>query len=171
MSGRRLFAAFLLLAVTAPAQLRLEIDLSQRSKPISRHLFGKFTEHLGRNVYQGAWAQAVLNPEFAPTGRWPNQEALQRRLHKPPAEGVAPFWSTAGAVRARYVREGIRDIQELVIGKGGGSLETSLYLPLHRTGAYQLTMKAQADRPFTARVAGLAEQGRRLGEGALRSGS
>jgi alpha-N-arabinofuranosidase len=77
---------------------------------------------------------------------------------------VAPFWIARGAIHARHVREGIRDMQELTIGSGGASLETSLYLPLHRTGDYKLTLKAQADQPTAARVAVLTEQGRRLGE-------
>lgn len=164
MFGRKLLAACLLLAVTAPAQLPLSIDLGQRSKPISRYLFGKFTEHLGRNVYQGAWAQAIPNPEFAPANRWPNAEALQRRLPQKPREGVAPFWKVKDGMRARYVREGIRDIQEVSTGERGGVLETSLFLPLHRTGTYELTLKAQADQSTPARVVVTNEQGRRLGE-------
>ena len=136
MIRHRILSVFLLSAVAALAQLRMEVDLTRRSRPISRHLFGKFTEHLGRNVYLGAWAQTVPNPEFAPASRWPDRESLSRRLARPPDEGVAPFWTASGAIRARHVREGIRDIQELAIGSGGGSLETSLYLPLHRTGSY-----------------------------------
>lgn len=167
MPGHSLNAAFLLVALTVSAQHRVTIDLAQRSKPISRLLFGKFTEHLGRNVYQGAWAQTVPNPDFAPATRWPNQDALKRRLTRAPAEGVAPFWTVSGAVRPRYVREGIRDIQELTAGEGGGSLETSLYLPLHRTGMYELTLKAQADRPTKVRISVLTGPGRRLGEMAV----
>ncbi len=152
-----------LAAATAFAQIRLEIDPAHRSKPISRRLFGKFTEHLGRNVYQGAWAQAVPNPEFAPLSRWPNQEALKRRLESPPVEGVAPFWVASGATAARHLREGIRDVQELTIGKSGGSLETTLYLPLHRTGGYQLTLKARSDQPTEARISVVTSSGRELG--------
>ena len=33
-------------------------------RPISRYLFGKFTEHLGANVYNGIWAQILRNPGF-----------------------------------------------------------------------------------------------------------
>jgi len=151
-----------LAATAAFAQLRLEIDPSKQSKPISRRLFGKFTEHLGRNVYQGAWAQSVANPEFAPLKRWPNPEALNRRLDSPPVDGVAPFWTASGATSARHLREGVRDIQELAIGKAGGSLETTLHLPLHRTGGYQLSLRARADQPAEASVSVLTSSGRQL---------
>ena len=48
--------------------------------PISRALFGKFTEHLGRNVYGGAWAEIIENPWFGIFEDWPNYEVLQQRL-------------------------------------------------------------------------------------------
>lgn len=172
----RFTALFLFFSLAASAQLRLTIDTNKRSKPISRYLFAKFTEHLGRNVYQGAWAQTILNPEFAPATRWPNQDALKRRLAEtqpapnPPQDGIAPFWASSGAIRARHVREGIRDIQELTIASEG-SLQTSLYLPLHRTGAFELTLKAQALHPTKARVSLLTAQGRRLGEVSLPIGT
>lgn len=171
MRGDKICCLVFFLAFSAFAELRVTIHLNQRSKPISRNLFAKFTEHLGRNVYQGAWAQTVLNPEFAPANRWPNQDALKRRLEKPLASGVAPFWTTAGAVRARHVREGLRDFQELAIGKAGASIETSVYLPLHRTGAYELTLRAQADQPIHARVVVLNGDGRPLGETAIPIGA
>ncbi|MBS1825635.1 MAG: hypothetical protein JST93_09965 [Acidobacteria bacterium] len=164
MPGRTLFGAYLVLAAAATAELRVEIDFTERAKPISRLLFGKFTEHLGRNVYQGAWAQVVPNPDFAPASRWPNADGLKARLGRAPAEGVAPFWVTKGEVRARAVREGVRDMQELVVGKGGGSVETSLYLPLHRTATYELTLRAQASHAAEARVVLLNESGRVLGK-------
>jgi alpha-N-arabinofuranosidase len=74
------FLLALLLSATAFGQATIKIDAAARGEPISRNLFGKFTEHLGSNVYQGAWAQIVVNPEFAPAFLWPNQEVLDRRL-------------------------------------------------------------------------------------------
>ena len=46
---------------------RLELFASERAgQPITPYLFGKFTEHLGRNIYHGMWAKVLVNPGFEP---------------------------------------------------------------------------------------------------------
>lgn len=48
------------------SQASLTLDLSRRSDyRISPLLYGKFCEHLGRNIYQGMDAQILINPTFA----------------------------------------------------------------------------------------------------------
>lgn len=86
-----------------PATVRV-IPGSRRSRPVSRYLFGKFTEHLGQNVYGGAWAQITRNPEFAPIDIWPDRPEIIRRLQAAatefrlpalaggPARGLPPWW-------------------------------------------------------------------------------
>jgi len=47
---------------------RIRIDLNSRSPhKVNPLLFGKFTEHLGQNIYNGIDAQILMNPTF---GRW-----------------------------------------------------------------------------------------------------
>ena len=46
------------------AEATIRVDASRAGEPISRRLFGKFTEHLHRNVYHGMWAQVLRNPGF-----------------------------------------------------------------------------------------------------------
>ena len=84
---------------------------------ISRFLFGKFTEHLGRNVYGGAWAETVENPWFASLGQWPNPDVVRQRLqdltriYELPdlaactTQGLAPYWMPRGQVQASLDRE------------------------------------------------------------------
>ena len=79
---------------------------------ISRFLFGKFTEHLGRNVYGGAWAETVENPWFASLGHWPNPDVDRQRLqdltrfYELPdlaactTQVLVPYWMPRGQVQA-----------------------------------------------------------------------
>ena len=44
---------------------KVDIYAGKRAeKPVSRYLYGKFAEHLGRNIYGGMWAQILNNPGF-----------------------------------------------------------------------------------------------------------
>ncbi|MCP5111208.1 MAG: hypothetical protein GY953_10265 [bacterium] len=158
------------------AQTSIEVDGSVRSKPISRNLFGKFTEHLGRNVYQGAWAQMVVNPEFAPARLWPNGEVLMRRLEAASKEfgqealvrdsrfGMAAYWSASKGVRARWIEDRERHIQELRIAEGGGSIETGVFAPLHRERSYEMKVEGRTDRPTRVRARLMTVAGKVLGE-------
>ncbi len=68
---------------------RIEIDCTQcAAQPVNRLLFGKFTEHLGRNIYNGMWAQILQNSSFADWsyyrpmwrqagGRWGQGDVIQ----------------------------------------------------------------------------------------------
>lgn len=151
-------------AVRASAETRITIDAAVRSKPISRYLFGKFTEHLGTNVYQGAWAQIVVNPEFAPARLWPRREILERDLKEAAAlfsqpnllddarRGLTPFWSATGKVRGRWLEARRRYVQQIKSLDGRGGIETGIFPPLHRTSRYQLTVKARAAGPVEMRA-------------------
>ncbi|HUU70281.1 MAG TPA: alpha-L-arabinofuranosidase C-terminal domain-containing protein [Planctomycetota bacterium] len=138
---------------TAGQAARIEVDAAQCGPPISRWLFGKFTEHLGSNVYQGAWAQIVVNPEFAPATRWAKADALHNRLlhdgHT--LDGMAaadfsqfaPFWMPVGNVRGELLCDGERDVQRLAPAQENAGLRTGVFLPLHRERTFELTLKAR----------------------------
>jgi len=178
----RAAVALLLIGCASPpaapvmAAVRIELDASQRKPPISRNLFGKFTEHLGRNVYLGAWAQIVPNPEFAPARRWPNRERLERELKraadiygqadllKDSRRGFAAYWSSRGEVHGRWIERPDGDSQELLAGAGGGAIEIGIFPPLHRTASYELTVKARAGSQSAIRVRILTTNQRPLGE-------
>ena len=81
---------------------------------ISRRLFGKFTGHLGRNVYGGAWAETIENPWFASLGQWPNPDVVRKRLqdltqaYELPdlaaftSQGLAPYWMPRGQFKPAW---------------------------------------------------------------------
>ncbi|MBM3214589.1 hypothetical protein FJZ36_06710 [Candidatus Poribacteria bacterium] len=169
------FAAFAV-AAAAPTTVRIEIDPSERKPAISRNLFGKFTEHLGRNVYQGMWAQIVVNPEFVPSSRWQNAENLNRRLEAASSQfglaglaesaqrGVAAFWLADGDVTCRHARDGVQDIQQVRVGPGDGRLSTGIWAPLHRVRMFDLTLVARASSATTAVVRVLRTTGETVAE-------
>ena len=127
---------------------------------LNRLLFGKFTEHLGRNVYGGAWAQLVENPEFAPATAWPDRAVLLRRLqaagreHGLPAlsaslaQDLPPWWQTDGTAACRLE---VRRTQPVLSLDGAtsadASIRTPLYLPTHRERRYVLRLWLRADVP------------------------
>ena len=127
---------------------------------LNRNLFGKFTEHLGRNVYGGAWAQVVRNPEFAGPLAWPHRDELLRRLQAAVSEfhltglpgaladGLAPWWVPLGPLHvAREERRGRTVLRIATQGQPGGRLVTPLYLPTHRTVGYRLQLVLRSDVP------------------------
>ncbi len=144
---------------------RVTIRTGETAPAISEYLLGKFTEHLGQNVYQGLWAQMVRNPEFVPADRWPGQTALRNRLDRHEQEfgfsnllityqsGFAPFWSPFGGVEGTLHQEGITDYQRLQIPVDGGGVRTGMYAPFYRTPRMEFSVKARASRPCSLSVA------------------
>ncbi|HID77204.1 MAG TPA: hypothetical protein EYP56_14570, partial [Planctomycetaceae bacterium] len=56
---------------TSSGEIEAWVDVTRRAdRPVSRLLYGKFTEHLGRNIYLGMWAQLLVNPGFEPAALW-----------------------------------------------------------------------------------------------------
>lgn len=138
-----------------PAQVHIHAD-KPVGPAITRALFGKFTEHLGRNVYGGAWAETVENPWFADTDRWTKPDILQQRLHQLADEhhlpelvnardhGVAPYWMPHGPIRAS-LDHGLRGLaQGFTPLTPGSGLRTLVYIPLHRQRGYRLTIRGRA---------------------------
>jgi len=158
--------------VLAPPQHGPDAPPSLRppgAAPVNRHLFGKFTEHLGRNVYGGAWAQIVPNPGFAPAGLWPNRGELLRRLQAAGTEfglpalaaalagDLPPWWLAEGMLRLDTAERRGRLVPRIVAeGAGAGRLITPLHLPAHRTSNYRLHLHVRGDAPLdvSLRLAG-----------------
>ncbi len=138
------------------------VDTGQKSNPVSRHLFSKFTEHLGKNVYQGAWAQIIENPEFVPVNVWPkngtNQPVMNElkraeeifqlnELKNDAHNGIAAFWQSPGKIDGRLLKEGVRDFQHIKTYDEDATLQTGIFLPLHRTSEYEIAVTARSDKP------------------------
>lgn len=132
--------------------------------PVSERLFGLFTEHLGKNVYGGAWAQALANGGFEPyrpalevpenqrpdllgaTRRRLEIAAGQFRMPDLPRHeelGLAPYWAPApGSVEgnARFeLVDGLNGSAQRIHVSHTAGIETPLFLPLHRVKTYDFS--------------------------------
>ncbi|MGQ8338244.1 alpha-L-arabinofuranosidase C-terminal domain-containing protein [Sunxiuqinia sp. A32] len=145
---------------SAVGQVRITVNADKKDQPISRNLFGLFTEHLGRNVYQGAWAQVVENPEFVAASYWPVRDygnRMERNLRQfqknfnltslidDSENGFAAFWASSGNIKGRLLSEGILDFQQVKTGNEKGYIQTGVFLPIHRTAGYEVTLKARSE--------------------------
>lgn len=139
-------------------------------QPINRRLFGKFTEHLGKNVYGGAWAQIVTNPDFAPIETWPNRGELLRRLHRESVEmhllplasaaalGLPPWWAVEGDLEHAFGQRRGRPVLTVTAARAGaGRLVTPVYLPVHRTGGYRVRLHARGSCPLRVSLRSAAQ--------------
>jgi alpha-N-arabinofuranosidase len=146
--------------LAAVAQVRITVNAGVKDKPVSRNLFGLFTEHLGNNVYQGAWAQVVENPEFVAASYWPVRDYGNRMekkladfqsqfnladLNRESAGGFAAYWASSGNLKGRLLKDGNRIFQQLKAGNQSGYIQTGIYPPLHRTSGYEVTLMARSE--------------------------
>ena len=132
---------------------------------VSRLLFGKFTEHLGANVYGGMWAQILNNPgfegveKFTGTARGGHGRTMAARLARLERSmgvsgltealkmGVAPCWAAYGEGATRATEAGAYNSDRCQrIGPGGvpAGIQQPIYLPLHRVRTFELTFAARA---------------------------
>jgi alpha-N-arabinofuranosidase len=171
---------------------RLEVFTDQRrEQAISPRLFGKFTEHLGRNVYHGIWAQVLVNPGLEPTrffqygGRppaetlphhlawWGVSEAvtrpLSRRLEESLREGVAYGWMRTGDGEARYAldpdRVNSETSQRIEVRSPRAGVAQPIFLPLHRQRRVSLSVWAKGDAGNLYASIRTADERRVLAEG------
>ncbi len=174
---------------------RLEVFADQRGeRAISPLLFGKFTEHLGRNVYHGIWAQVLVNPGFEPAqpflygGRPPSEtlphhlawwgvpeavtRPLLRRLEESLREGVAYAWFRYGSGEARYTLDGDRvnsETSQRIEVRSLSSREVGIaqpiFLPLHRQKRVVLSVWAKGNAGNLLASVRTADERRILAEG------
>lgn len=155
-----LWISFLCIWGNLIAQVKIEIDASKQEKPVSRLLYGKFTEHLGTNVYQGAWAQLIYNPEFVPLSRWPTRgngtnvenylEEAARIFNLPnltsdPKRNIAAFWTGSTTLQGQLLKEGVNDFQRLIMNRDSGKIMTGIFPPLHRINILEISLKARSE--------------------------
>ncbi len=177
---------------------KLEIFAAERGKPITRYLFGKFTEHLGRNVYGGLWAQILLNPGFESEEyfTWGNQSVAETLAHRagwlglPPElhrqisqrladsfqNGVAYGWAQHGEGDVSYARDTERINSATSQKMEVHSLSSSevgilqpLCLPLHREKRFDLSVWAKGSGKSLRVTVRTADEKRVLATGVIES--
>lgn len=172
---------------------KITIDAGTAGKRVSERLFGLFTEHLGRNVYGGAWAQIIENGGFAryhedhePMDKHqipPLLEVTKARLERLAREfdmpalpeyekfGLAPYWALLPETQAKctvQTDDNGRYWQEVVVAEGAeGALETPIYLPLHRVSSYEFSLNLQIPQgriPSAIKIQVLTKGNETIGE-------
>jgi alpha-N-arabinofuranosidase len=82
-------------APAEPAVMTVGVDVSQTRDPISPYLYGQFTEHLGRCIYGGIWAEMLEDRKFyfpvpAQTNIWRFTRNQARVLAGSPWKVIGP---------------------------------------------------------------------------------
>ncbi len=112
----------------APGRLtRIHINAARNAAaPVRQNVFGNFLEFLGGTIYENVWAQALLNP---------NLERIEQGNTVPPAWDLSgeATWVEGGYLSPRCVRV-----------SGDGVLRQRIFLPVHRTRNYTVTLYARA---------------------------
>jgi len=150
-------------------QPRIEIFAAEKAKtPVSRLLYGKFTEHLGANVYNGAWAQILRNTSFEPGDFFGRPHATY-----PQIEGVAFTWESYGKGDVTYTLSTDRinsdtsqSIEVRKLDSPEVGIRQTIHLPLHRTNEFELSLWVKGS-PSDLYIAIHTLQGRELGSTSL----
>ncbi len=164
-----------------PAAVRITTDVS--GDPVNPRLYGKFTEHLGWNIYHGMDANTTFNPTF---GRWGFREehshpdggfvgeAHEEEIRAKVAEyadeqeypattplfeafedGLAFWWLPHGeSVTTSADTNPVGErAQRIETENPNEGVKQWLYLPLQRTDGYEYTLKGRARRGATLTIA------------------
>jgi alpha-N-arabinofuranosidase len=139
-------------------EVGLTVNLYERVKePVSPLLFSKFSEHVGRNVYGGLWAECIANPgmdrfwqvarrpkatmsELKQTNRTELIAAIEKKLpyHWYPLGDSSAVYSFANITPLSKPNASVctlsRDVKELT------GFQQTVALPAHRCTDYELTL-------------------------------
>lgn len=150
---------------------RIKVNINKKGNSISERLFGLFTEHLGKNVYGGAWADLLANggfenmlekPENVSENKIPNlsgktDERLKRlaeqfdipELVKYKQTQLAPYWSPIDENNTNFSLDtGINGLAQKIKleEKKKVGIETPIYLPIHRIQSYEFKIKLKLQK-------------------------
>lgn len=164
------------------------LDPTRSGDPVDERLFGKFCEHLGRNIANGMHAQVLINPIFGPWefvdgadhpdgGVWPDSDldsvrvaieeyCTEWELPNPEAlfrayqAGTGFGWVPTGdCVRTSPETSPEGNrAQRISPREKRGGLVQKTYFPLHRTSSYELTARVRATEGTTVKI-GVYEPG------------
>jgi alpha-N-arabinofuranosidase len=171
-------------------QVEINIHANKKAKePVSRYLYGKFTEHLGRNIYNGMWAQVLQNPGFEGWHFWGSDyEDVSRRMShfaerlgmtdimESYNQGIAPWWLAYGRGDVTYELDKDSFNSELAQKIVVKSLEIQqigirqvIFLPIHREDDYDFSLYARSDKPCRLHICicKVADEGHILAKGEI----
>ena len=146
---------------SADGDSRIDLDARVRAdRSINRLLFGKFTEHLGRNIYQGMWAQILQNASFSDWSYFRPMWRQGARGHSGgcPVDrvlaayerGLGCWWLPYGRDTAIYLLDwadpfNSETSQRIAVPAPGEEtgIAQIVYLPLHRARRYTASFHAR----------------------------
>ena len=148
---------------TPSADTRITIDAGTRAEsPVNRLLFGKFTEHLGRNIYNGMWAQILQNSSFADWSFFRSMWNWRKSHHRSDYSldeilsaydrGLACWWLPSGSRETTYQIDWTHPFnsstcQRVTVpaGSAEGGIAQPIYLPIHRTHSFTASLHARGN--------------------------
>ncbi|MBD3183052.1 hypothetical protein GF312_12225 [Candidatus Poribacteria bacterium] len=166
---------------------QIQVYADEKSgKPITRNLYGKFTEHLGRNIYGGMWAQILQNPGFEGWKYWgrDSEDRKKRIRHYTGRFGLpdiaenyekntAPWWIPYGrgdidyqmneeAFNSEYCQKIV--LESLQSQQAG--VAQPLFLPTHRQSRYEFSFYAKVEKACKIHISirGITDEDRILAE-------
>jgi len=128
----------------------IEIHADRVADRIPEALFGKFTEHLGRNIYNGMWSQVLRNPEFEPRSILGPPAGQRREEQETDVGDPALYWVRYGEGEAAFSFD--RDcvspphsqkMEVASVAAGEVGLMQRVFLPLHRVEEFELELWAK----------------------------
>jgi len=160
---------------------------------ITRRFYGKFTEHLGANVYLGAWAQLVPNPGCEGPSVWGNpwgsaDESITRVTRETQkcwgvsgfdaaisAKAGCGFWWVPVGEDGKYgLDAGINGLSQRMWAPPGktAGIETPVFVPVHRCREIEISMwgKAQGGAKLSVGLTPPRHGAKQFAQGRLSAG-
>ena len=152
-----------LISFTSATENRIDIDATQRAtRPVNRRLFGKFAEHLGRNIYNGMWAQILQNTSFSDWSFYrPIWKQIDRyrsdnypidRVLSAYERGLSCWWIPYGSNQATYLIDWQNPVTSdtcqrihIPTSETETGIAQIVYLPAHRTKSYTVQFYARGN--------------------------
>jgi len=139
------------ITVTEPIPKTATIDVNASDnlgQTIPRTIFGTFLEPIGNSTYNGLWAEILENPSFE-SGLWSPQK-ISEMLHDRPELsqagnlGLPPPWEPLDPRQGnRYelhygdAANSFRSLRVFAVPGEPTGIRQKVYLPIHRTRAYE----------------------------------
>ena len=121
------------LSASGAAVAEVRVDAAQTGPPISKYIYGQFTEHLGRCMYGGIWAEMLEDRKFyfpvpAPGDIWRLTREQARVLAASPWKVIGPQGTVSMGEKDAFVGKHSPHIQASANGTTVGICQEELGL-------------------------------------------
>ncbi len=140
-------------AASGAAPAPLTVDASARRTPISPYLYGQFTEHLGRCIYGGIWAEMLEDRKFffPITADYRPYRALQDTPY--PVVGASPWQIVGDPAQVTMITAGaFVGKQSPRLGAGAGIRQLDLAVVAAKSYTGYLWVRSDGTGPAAVEV-------------------